>query len=129
MYKLFYTYLTQYVFTATRGHSKWLCKQPLITVFNIMFFVVWIKATCFNSCGLDFSCDIDQICGFLGNYAALSGNSLPKFWDHLSVPSSIDKKWKTKASNTWYTIYIGKVLGGDWFSVSVMPAKKVDAVW
>jgi len=75
-----------------------------------------------------FGCDRDEICALLGNYAAYSGNSLPKFWDQLSVPSSIVMKWKTKANKTWYTIYIGKVLGGDWFSVSVMPAKKVDAV-
>jgi len=43
MYKLVYTYLTQHVFTSTRGHSKQLCKEPLITVFNNIFFVVWIK--------------------------------------------------------------------------------------
>jgi len=28
-----------------------------------------------------------------------------------------------------FTIYVGKVVGSDWFSVSVMPASRVDAVW
>jgi len=28
---------------------------------------------------------VDDICSVLGNYAAYSGNSLPTFWDNLSV--------------------------------------------
>jgi hypothetical protein len=74
-----------------------------------------------------FGCDTDEICALLGIYAVYSGNSLPKIWDHLSVSSSRVKKQKTKASNTWYAVYIGNILRGDWFSVSVMPANWVDA--
>jgi hypothetical protein len=43
--------------------------------------------------------DIDEICALLGNYAALSGSSVPTFRDNLSVPSSRLKKSK-KFSNT-----------------------------
>jgi len=32
--------------------------------------------------------DVNEICALLGCYAAWSGNSLPTFWDELSVPSS-----------------------------------------
>ena len=35
--------------------------------------------------------DVDEICVFLGYYAASSGNSLPTFQDNLSVPSSRPK--------------------------------------
>jgi hypothetical protein len=31
--------------------------------------------------------DVDEICGLLGYYAALSGNCLPTFRDNISVPS------------------------------------------
>jgi hypothetical protein len=36
-------------------------------------------------------------------------------------------KSKKKAGNTWYAVYIGKRMGGDWFSVRVMLANRVDA--
>jgi hypothetical protein len=36
----------------------------------------------------------DEICALLGYKAALSGNSLPTFWDNISVPSSTVKKSK-----------------------------------
>jgi len=32
--------------------------------------------------------EVDQNCVLLGCYAASSSNSLPTFWDNLSVPSS-----------------------------------------
>jgi hypothetical protein len=32
-----------------------------------------------------------------------------------------------KAGNTGYAVYAGKGIGGDWFSVSMMPANNVDA--
>jgi hypothetical protein len=32
--------------------------------------------------------DVDANCALLGSCAASSGNSLPRFWDNLSVPSS-----------------------------------------
>ena len=32
--------------------------------------------------------EVDEDCALLGCCAACSGNSLPKFWDSLSVPSS-----------------------------------------
>jgi hypothetical protein len=34
--------------------------------------------------------DVNENCAFLGYYAARRGNSLPKFWDNLSVPSSME---------------------------------------
>jgi hypothetical protein len=36
--------------------------------------------------------DVDEICPLLEYYAALSGSSVPTFWDNLSVPSSRAKK-------------------------------------
>jgi hypothetical protein len=36
-----------------------------------------------------------DICAVLGYYATYSGNSLPTFWDILSVPSSRVRKSKT----------------------------------
>jgi hypothetical protein len=38
------------------------------------------------------------------------------------------KKYKKKAVNSWYTVYVGKDVGGDQFSLAVGPAKRVDAV-
>ena len=35
-----------------------------------------------------------EICNFLGNYAAYSGNYLPKSRENLSVPSSLVKNPK-----------------------------------
>jgi len=32
--------------------------------------------------------EVDEICALLGNYAAYDGNSLPVFWNNLSVPTS-----------------------------------------
>jgi hypothetical protein len=40
--------------------------------------------------------DVDEICGLLGYYAALSGSSVPTFRDNLSVPSLRVKKSKNK---------------------------------
>jgi hypothetical protein len=40
--------------------------------------------------------DVDEICALLGYYAALSGGSVPRFRDNLSVPSSRIKKSKKK---------------------------------
>lgn len=34
----------------------------------------------------------DEICTLLGCYAALDGDSVPMFWENLSVPSSGVKK-------------------------------------
>ena len=32
--------------------------------------------------------EVDENCDLLGYYAASSGNSLPTFWENLSIPSS-----------------------------------------
>jgi hypothetical protein len=42
----------------------------------------------------------EEICALLGYYAALSGNSVPTFWDNLSVPFSRVKKSKEKKKIT-----------------------------
>ena len=38
-----------------------------------------------KACSAKLSCEISAL---LRNYAALSGNSLAKFWENMSVPSS-----------------------------------------
>jgi len=43
---------------------------------------------------------LEEKCALLGYYAASSGNSLPTFWDNLSVPSSRDKNPRSKSSMT-----------------------------
>jgi hypothetical protein len=48
--------------------------------------------------------DVDAICALRGYYAASSGNSIPKFRDSLSVPSSKIKKSKSNSAvilNYW----------------------------
>jgi hypothetical protein len=35
-----------------------------------------------------FSRELDEICALLGYYTVYSGNSLPTFWDDMSIPSS-----------------------------------------
>jgi len=51
-----------------------------------------------------------------------------KFHDNLLVPSLRVKKCKKKAVNSWYVVYVGKDVGGDQFSLTVVPANRVDAV-
>jgi hypothetical protein len=41
-----------------------------------------------------------EMCAFVAYYAALSGSSVPTFWDNLSVPFSRVKESKMKASWT-----------------------------
>jgi hypothetical protein len=41
--------------------------------------------------------DVDDICGRLGYYAALSGSSVPTFRDNLSVPFSKAQEVEKKA--------------------------------
>jgi hypothetical protein len=41
--------------------------------------------------------NLNEICGLLGYYAALSGSSVPTFRDNISVPSSRVKKSKNKS--------------------------------
>jgi hypothetical protein len=44
---------------------------------------------------------------------------LPTFRDNLSIPSSRVKQFKKDAGNTEVRIYIGNVVGCDWFSENV----------
>jgi hypothetical protein len=41
--------------------------------------------------------DVEEICAFLGYYAAWTGNSVQTFRDNLSVPSSRGRKSEEKA--------------------------------
>jgi predicted membrane metal-binding protein len=59
--------------------------------------------------------DIDEICGLLGFYAALSGISVPTFRDNISVPfSSVKKSKKKRKPASQFAICIEEGVGGDW---------------
>jgi hypothetical protein len=73
---------------------------------------------------------ISENCAVLGYYAASRGNPLQTFRDNVLVPSSTVKKSKKKCK--WarqYAIYIGKGVGGDWYSVSMMTTDRVETAW
>ena len=67
---------------------------------------------CFHICGTlndTVSCvnsgfyrEVDEICALLGNYVAYSGNSVPKFRDNLTVPSSRVKYTKRRNKDPFF---------------------------
>ena len=57
-----------------------------------------------------FYCKVDENRVFLGYYAASSGNSLPMFWDNLSVPSSRVRKGEGKKGTNELSRNVGKEL-------------------
>jgi hypothetical protein len=58
---------------------------------------------------LGFRCGVDEICALLGGYAVYNDNTLPTFWNNLSVPSS----QANKSQNCWISLPLkmGPILG------------------
>jgi hypothetical protein len=70
---------------------------------------------------------ISENCAVLGYYTVSSDNPLTMFWDSVLVPSARVKKSKKKRKPARrYTVYMGKGVGGDWYSVSMMTANRVE---
>jgi hypothetical protein len=82
--------------------------------------------SCVISC---FHCDVNGIWALPGFYAMQNINSIQRF-ETTSESHRLGSSSPTRIQRTfWYTVYMGNVVGGDWFSDDVMPANCGSQTW